>query len=331
MNWPDWVWIPDQAPTLWRLMAPNVQPVPILPVVGLTMAALYLSGAIRMWAVRRRWSVVRTLLFLLGCAVFVLTTGLAVEGYGYVMFSVFMFQQLTLMIAVPPLLVLGSPGTLLLRATPHRGLGHLVNRLAFTGLRSRLGRWLLHPAFGIPVYLLSFYGLYLGGLADYFLMSVVGHIALEISFLVAGMIFTIPILSNGPLPIRLGHGGRVLDILIEMALHAFFGVIVMMTPGILVAAFANPPADWNLDPVVDQQIAGGLAWSYGEGPTALMLIYLLHRWYHADTRNAREADRRADEQGDPDLAAYNEYLARLRGRDSHDNKPISHTHEGEQK
>jgi putative membrane protein len=329
LNWPDWVWIPEQAPTLWRLIAPEFQPVPILPVIGLVMAALYLAGAIRMWATRRRWSVVRTLFFLLGCALIVLTMGLAVEGYGYVMFSVFMFQQLTLMIAVPPLLILGSPGTLLLRATPHRGLGHLVHRLAFAGLRSRLSRWLLHPALGIPIFLLSFYGLYLGGLADYFLMSAVGHIALEVLFLVAGMIFTIPILSSDPLPIRLGHGGRVLDILLEMALHAFFGVIVMMTPGILVDAFANPPADWNLDPVADQQIAGGLAWSYGEGPTALILIYLLHSWYRADTRQARAADRKADEQGDPDLAAYNEYLARLRGgRDDH---PTSNTLEGEPK
>lgn len=44
-------------------------------------------------------------------------TGLAVENFGYALFSVFMFQQLTLMMAIPPLLVLGSPGTLLLRAT----------------------------------------------------------------------------------------------------------------------------------------------------------------------------------------------------------------------
>lgn len=329
MNWPDWVWIPQEPPDLWRLIAPEFQPIPILPVIGLVMAVLYMAGAIRMWATRRRWSVVRTLFFLLGCALIVLTMGLAIEGYGYVMFSVFMFQQLTLMIAVPPLLILGSPGTLLLRATPHHGLGRLVHRLAFAGLRSRLSRWLLHPAFGIPIYLLSFYGLYLGNLADYFLMNAVGHITLEVMFLLAGMIFTIPILSADPLPIRLSHGGRVLDILLEMALHAFFGVIVMMTPGILVDAFANPPTDWNLDPVADQQIAGGLAWSYGEGPTALILIYLLHSWYRADTRQARAADRKADEQGDPDLAAYNEYLARLRS--PRENHPTDNTHEGEPK
>ena len=329
MNGGEWVWVPEQEPTLWTLLAADLQPLPVLPAIGFVLAVLYLAGAVRLWVIRRRWSVVRTLSFLLGCVLLVLTTGLAIEGYGYALFSVFMFQQLTLMIAIPPLLVLGSPGTLLLRAVPHRGLGRVVLRLAFAGLRSRVSRWLLHPALGIPICLLSFYGLYLGGLADVFLASSAGHISLEVLFLVAGMLFTIPILSADPLPIRLGYGGRLLDILVEMALHAFFGVIVMMTPGVLVEAFATPPAAWRLDPVADQQIAGGLAWSYGEGPTALILIYLLHRWYRADTTRARAADRQADELGDPDLAAYNAYLAGLRGGDH--NRPTPNTLKGELK
>lgn len=45
-------------------------------------------------------------------------TGLAIDGYGYRLFSAFMFQHLTLSILVPPLLVLGAPGRLLLRSTP---------------------------------------------------------------------------------------------------------------------------------------------------------------------------------------------------------------------
>ncbi|WP_369010577.1 cytochrome c oxidase assembly protein, partial [Bacillus cereus] len=58
------------------------------------------------------------MLFLLGCLLLAAVMGLAIEGYGQVMFSVFMFQQMTLMMAVPPLLLLGAPGTLLLRSSP---------------------------------------------------------------------------------------------------------------------------------------------------------------------------------------------------------------------
>lgn len=309
-------WLPEEPPSLERFLAFEPLPAPILPVIGIVLAALYLAGAVRMWTSDRRWSIGRTVSFLAGCILIVASTGLAVELYGYGMFSVFMFQQLTLMMAVPPLLVIGSPGTLLLRATPHTGLGHLVHRAAFAGLRSPVSRFLLHPGFGIPLFLLSFYGLYLAGLADAFVATIPGHTALEVLFLVAGMLFTIPILSADPLPVRMSHGGRILDVVVEMALHAFFGVIVMMSAISLVNAFASPPESWQLDPLMDQQIAGGLAWSYGEGPTALILIYLLERWFRSETRQNRVKDARVDKQGDPDLDAYNAYLARLQARSS---------------
>jgi putative membrane protein len=227
-----------------------------------------------------------------------------------------MFQQLTLMMAIPPLLVLGSPGTLLLRATPHHGPGLLVLRAAHAGLRSRTARWLLSPWLAVPLYLAAFYGLYLANFADPILSTVTGHTLLEVGFLVAGMLFTIPILSSDPLPVRMSHGGRALDVFAEAALHAFFGVFLMMATTTLIDGFAGPTSALGIDPIEDQRLAGGLAWSYGEAPTLLMLIYVMHRWFRDDTAQAVAADRRADAHGDPELDAYNDYLTRLHQKDT---------------
>ncbi|WP_366405918.1 cytochrome c oxidase assembly protein [Microbacterium sp. SCN 70-200] len=207
------VWIPD-AP-----LTPAPLPAPVLPLLAGLLAVAYLAGAIRMWVRGRGWPVWRTVSFLLGCVALAAVTGLAVENFGYALFSVFMFQQL---------LVLGSPGTLLLRATPHHGPGLLVLRAAHAGLRSRTARWLLSPWLAVPLYLAAFYGLYLANFADPILSTVTGHTLLEVGFLVAGMLFTIPILSSDPLPVRMSHGGRALDVFAEAALHAFFGVFLMM-------------------------------------------------------------------------------------------------------
>jgi putative membrane protein len=315
LNPDDPVWIPTAPPGLSEFLAFSPQPLPVLPVIGMLMAVAYVAGAVRLWRTGRRWPVGRTVLFLAGCALTIVVTGAGIEGYGFTLFSVFMFQQLTLMMAIPPLLVLGAPGTLLLRALPHAGPGPLIHRAAITALRSRAARFLIHPGFALPVFLMSFYGLYLGGLADFFLASWIGHIALEVFFLAAGIIFTVPVLSPDPLPRRQGYGGRLLDLFGEMALHAFFGVIVMMAAAPLVKVFADPPIPWGIDPLYDQQIAGGLSWSYGEFPTLIILLYLLPRWFNHDTSRARAADRHADAHGSPDLDAYNEYLARLRERD----------------
>lgn len=309
-------WIPDTPPTLLGFLTLVPLPFPVLPTLAALLAAGYLIGAIRLWTRGRRWPVWRTVSFLLGCLLLAAVTGLGVEAYGYALLSVFMFQQLSLMMAIPPLLVLGSPGTLLLRAAPHHGAGRFVLRAAHAGLRSRAARWALSPWVALPLYLLAFYGLYLADFADRILATPQGHITLEIAFLVAGILFTIPVLSADPLPVRLSHGGRALDVFAEAALHAFFGVFLMMATSLLVDHFAAPTLALGIDPIEDQRVAGGLAWSYGEAPTLLMLMFVMHRWFRDDTARDAAAARYADTHGDPELDAYNTYLATLRQKDT---------------
>ncbi|MFY9635325.1 MAG: cytochrome c oxidase assembly protein [Cellulosimicrobium cellulans] len=308
------VWIPTLPPSLAEYLAPNLQPVPLIPALAMLAAMLYLAGAISLWRQGRRWSHVRTASFLTGCLALIVVMGAGIEGYGLRLFSIFMFQQLTLMMAVPPLLVIGSPGTLLLRATPHRGTGRVILRTAIWGLRSRWGRLAIHPAFMVPLFLLSFYGVYFSGIADLLLPSWYGHVGLELLFLAAGILFTVPLISADPLPKRQSHFGRMIDIFAEMPLHAFFGVVLMMATTPMIDFFSASPPQWNIDPITDQGVAGGLAWSYGELPGVLMLIFIMVRWQRDEARGWVRAERTAAREGTPELDAYNDYLQQLASR-----------------
>ena len=66
--------------------------------------------------------------------------------------------------------------------------------------------------------------------------------------------------------------------------------------------------------MTDQGIAGGLAWSYGELPSVLILLFILTRWQRDDSRQAAAADREALVNGTPELDAYNAYISRLNDR-----------------
>ncbi|MBB3159481.1 putative membrane protein [Microbacterium proteolyticum] len=292
-------------------LLPAAHPFTLLPGAATVMATIYLLGALRLWRQHRRWSVLRTVSFVSGCAALAAVTGLAVEDYGKALLSVFMFQQLTLMMAIPPLLVLGSPGTLLLRATPHRGVGKSVLKVAHGALRWRGSRWALSPWVALPAYLAAFYGLYIADLLDPVLALPGGHTALESAFLISGILFTIPVLSTDPLPVRMSHGGRALDLFAEAALHAFFGVFLMMATSLVVGTFAESTIALGIDPIEDQRVAGGLAWSYGEAPTLIMILIVMHRWFRHDSVRDAAASRWADAHGDPELDEYNEYLRRL--------------------
>lgn len=301
------VWLPSLPPSFEQFLAPNLQPVPILPAVALLVAVAYLTGAIRLWTHGRRWSVLRTFCFLLGSVLLLVVTGAGIEGYGFTLFSVFMFQQLTLMMIIAPLLVLGSPGTLLLRATPHRGLGRLVLRLAHAGLRSTAASIALHPALLIPFMIFSYFGLYLSGAANILLSTWLGHVVIEIGFLVVGILSAVPLISVDPLPRKTSHAGRLVDTFADMQIHAGFGLVMMLTQYPLVAYFTTAPAAWNIDPVRDQALAGVLAWTYGEVPLLVILIVTMARWAKRDTTRAARVQERTDDETD----AYNDYLQRL--------------------
>ncbi len=302
--------IPVDPPTVWSLLGWDPPTIPVLPVIAVLLAGWYLLSVFRLYRMGRSWPWWSTVCFLSGCLILGAVMGLSIERYGFRLFSAFMFQQLTLSILVPPLLVLGAPGRLLLRSTPHRGLGRWVLIAALAGLRSRAAAPLLHPAVTIPLFLFSYYGLYLSQLFDTIAATWLGHTGLEIFFLLSGLLFVIPILSTDPMPIRQTNLGRMFDIFVEMPLHVFIGVILMMAPRPLIGIFANPPAAWAVDPVKDQAIAGALAWSYGE-PIALAttLIFAI-RWRRDEQveTEAREAD---DALQEDELASYNRFLKQL--------------------
>lgn len=302
--------LPTTPPSLSTMLAWLPPPVPLLPVAAIGLAVWYLLAVRVVRAQGRTWPWTRTASFLTGCFALAAVTGLAIDSYGYRLFSAFMFQHLTLSILVPPLLVLGGPGRLLLRSTPHRGFGRYVVIAALSGLRCRVSRIVLSPGFTIPVFLLSYYGLYLSDLFDAAAASVAGHVALQVFFLASGLLFILPILSTGPMPVRQSNLGRFFDIFLEMPLHVFIGVILMMAPRALTDTFANPPASWNVDPVADQGVAGALAWSYGEPVAVLTVLIFAIRWRRDE--ESESAKREADVERDAaELAAYNAFLRGL--------------------
>lgn len=303
--------LPEAPPSIGAMFAWAPQPVPLLPAVAVLAALGYLLGVRRLRQLGRAWPWWRTACFLSGCVLLLGVTGLAVEGYGYRLFSAWMFQHLTLSIAIPPLLVLGSPGVLLLRAAPHHGIGRIVLRLALGGLRSRFARILLSHACTIALFLFSYYGVYLTSLVDTVGATTAGHLTLEVFFLASGILFIVPVLSEGPLPVRQTNIGRFFDLFLEMPLHAFFGVIIMMATTPMIDRFAHPPAGWAVDAMADQQLAGALAWSYGEPVAFVIVVVFAIRWRRDEERSAASRER-ANRSGDTELRAYNEYLAQLR-------------------
>ncbi|MFE4367999.1 cytochrome c oxidase assembly protein [Streptomyces sp. NPDC056835] len=276
---------------------------------------LYGWGVLRL---RRRgdsWPVGRTVAFVIGVLTVALVMCTKLNDYGMVMFSVHMVQHMIISMVSPILLLLGAPVTLALRALPVAGRGRKGPReLLLAVLHSRYVRIVTHPAFTIPLFIASLYGLYFTPLFDFLMGSKTGHIAMMVHFLAVGLVFFWPIMGVDPGPHRPGYVMRMLELFAGMPFHAFFGIALMMASEPMVSAYRDPPASLGIDALTDQNAAGGIAWAFSEIPSVLVLLALVFQWYRSEQRQAKRSDRAADRDGDKELAAYNAYLASLQAR-----------------
>ena len=91
----------------------------------------------------------------------------------------------------------------------------------------------------------------------------------------------------------------------------FFGVMVMMSITLLVGFYSMPIPGWQVSPLSDQATGGGIAWSFTELPTLLVLMALIVKWHKSQERTIRATERRQARGGDTELVDYNSYLQSL--------------------
>jgi len=301
--------------TLGRVLA--FHPTVNLPfLIGcLLLLGLYLAGVVRL---RRRgdaWPMGRTVAWVLGVLTVALATCTGLDQYGMQMLSAHMLQHMVLSMFSPIIMLMGAPITLALRALPASGKGRRGPRdLLVALLHSRYVKVISHPAFTLPLFIASLYGLYFTPLFDFLMRSTLGHELMMLHFLGVGLLFFWPIMGVDPGPHRPGHLMRMLELFIGMPFHAFFGIAIMMSSGLMVTSFAHPAASLGVNPLSDQHMAGGLAWAFSEIPTFIVLIALTFQWAKSEERLSRRKDRTADRDGDKELNDYNAYLANLQRR-----------------
>lgn len=279
--------------------------------LAVTLLTVYVAGAIKLWRQRRRWSIAKTVSFGLGCLLLFLVTGSSTTQYATELVSVLIFQQVTVMVFVTPLLLIGAPGRLLLRATPHGVAGRKVLRAALGLYRSKVAFGLLNPGVAIVIPILAFPAFYFTNTVSWVMSVPGGHEVSLLLFLVLGVVGAIPLWSTDPLPRVPSYPARLLNAFIEMQVHAVFGLVLLVIATPLFSWYAGRSETWGISPVVDQAIGGGVAWAYGGLPLFIVLIVTLSKWWSRDQRSSRRREEIEDEQ----LRLHNAALAARYGHE----------------
>ncbi|TAK68449.1 MAG: copper resistance protein CopD [Actinomycetota bacterium] len=289
-------------------------------VLWLAVAAVLLAGYGWGWLRLRlrgdHWPVGRLVSWLLGAGLLLWATNSGLATYAEVSLGYHMLQHMVLSMAVPILLVLAAPISLALRAIAPSPEGDRGPREWIVwAVHTPVAKALAHPVVALLLFTAGLYALYFSPLFAQLMQGHVTHVLMQGHFLLVGLLFYWIVLGVDPGPRDIPYWGRLILVLVAMVFHGFFAIAIMMSSTPLGDTwFAQVRPDWLVDPLADTYLGGGIAWGFGEIPTMIVLVTIAVQWARSEERLARRLDRAADRDGDAELAAYNERLARLGAR-----------------
>ena len=283
---------------------------------------LYLFGVHQLKKRGDKWPVGRTVAFISGLVLIDFATSGGLGVYALFSFEYHMMAHMLLGMIAPIGLVLGAPITLALRTLPagrtpeERG----PRAFALTALHSRYSVILNNPITALALFDGSLFILYFTDLFGTLMTNHVGHLFMNIHFILAGFLFFHVVIGVDPNPRKIPHIVRIVILFGAMSLHAFFSVALMSATTLIDGGYyGSLETSWLGDLLKDQQAGGTIGWSMGEIPIILALIATFILWMRDDKRETVRIDRneaRMAAMGEPDeLAQYNAYLARLSDRD----------------
>lgn len=278
----------------------------------------YLAGVWRLHRRGDRWPLYRTILWVCGMLLLLWVTSGPINAYQDYLFSIHMVGHMLLSMAIPMLLVFGAPVTLASRAIAKRDDGTRGGReWILWAVHTPFARVITHPLFAAAMFIGSLWAFYYTDLFRWTLYDHLGHEWMVAHFLISGYLFVQSLVGIDPVPLRYPYPFRLLTLIGVMAMHAFFGIAIMMSTGLFVAEwFGSMGRTWGDPPLLDQYTGGGIAWSIGEIPTLILAITVAIQWSRSDDRAQRRSDRHADRTGDAELEEYNARLAALAERDA---------------
>ena len=300
-----------------------VQPDWIALALAVTMAGLYVTGVLRLGRRGDAWPWVRTLCFLAGCLAFAWVMNGGAAAWGRFRFDAHMIQHMAMMMIVPPLWVLGAPVTLLSRAVSPRTDGSRgIREWVLAALHSGYSRVLSTPPVAGFIFVGSLILFYFSPLFELAMRHHLGHVLMTVHFLASGYLFAWVLIGVDPSTKPINPILKLITLLVTLAFHAFFGVAMVSATWLVAQDWYTQLGMYTADQLELIQIRGGtIMWAISEVPTVGYAIIVAVLWMKSEDRRARQFDRKAERDGGAELAAYNAYLAGLRGEGDVDRAP----------
>lgn len=234
------------------------------------------------------WQQSRTWCFLAGLAVAAFALVGPPGAYDDVFFYAHMTQHILLSMLAAPLLVLGDPVLLVLRASTAENR----RRVWVPLLRSRVVRVLTNAVFGWML-LVGVMGVtHIPRIYDGFLTHPALHDYVEHPlYLVTAMVYFQPLLVPSTGTRHVPHGIRMVSLFTMMVPMAMLGFAIFATPHLAYPYYAHVDRPFGPEALADQHLAGILMWSASMALGVVWLVFAGYHWLEDEERRTRRQER----------------------------------------
>lgn len=191
----------------------------------------------------------------------------------YYLFSAHMVQHLLLTLAVPPLLILGTPGWMLRPALNYPWVNRWAHRL--TGPRTTflifnvvLAGWHVPPLYNIAM-------------ANHNV-----HVVEHLMFLVSATLMWWPLTSRMPELPRLAYPGQMLYCFLMTIPMSIVAFCIALADHLLYPAYGAAPRIWGITPMKDQGLGGLIMWVPGSLFFGVIISFVFKRWAESESDHA---------------------------------------------
>lgn len=233
------------------------------------------------------WPRKRSACFFGGIGVMALAVMSPPFSYDGVLFTVHMWQHILLMMVAAPLLLMGTPITLLLRSVS----GPTRRNVIMPMLHSRLMRAVTFPVIAWLLFAGTMWGSHFSPLFNAALEHETLHWLEHMLYVSVALMFWWQVIALDPTPWRMAHPIRMLYVFLQMPQNSFLALAIYDTNRVLYSHYATTLRTWGPTPLEDQQLAGITMWVVGDLLFLTALGFVIAGWVKHEEREGKRQDR----------------------------------------
>jgi putative copper resistance protein D len=265
-----------------------------IPTIGIVVAALLYVEGLRTLRARGgpAFPAWRVACFVGGLVVIFVALASPVDRYATMLLSDHMLQHVLITMLAAPLLLLGTPVLLALRA-----LGPRTRRAVLLPvLQSAPVRALASPFLGFAAFATVMWGTHLAAVYEAAVRSPGIHVFEHGAYLASALLFWRPVVGLDPGPGRLSPPARILYLFLAMPVTSLLGLAISASNHVLYPSYVAGASQLGVSALSDQHLAGTVMWTAGMFLMAPALGLVLLDWMRRDEQQARRDDARRAHQ-----------------------------------